>query len=245
MRAKPDDFVLLIPSPWSTVEEQLLTEAVEEFWQQPCSYEPFDDDGARIRFADSPDLFVFSDEAIPELEELAFTSIEPFGASELAMVRDASSVTRVVAPGGRPGGIAALQLASALVFAGAAGICLPAVRRLHSARSVRHLTMEINQQSLANLFVGAFDNDGWMRTRGLTPFHLPELETPIDSGTNAAYFRLMDLAAAMIATETPLPDGATAQIGPQSVTIVAGPSGKVDDEIPVNGIHGVLRAVPA
>ena len=95
-------------------------------------------------------------------------------------------------------------------------------------------------QALTNLFINAWHEDGWMRTRGLTAFGLPELEAPVTRGLNAAYFDLMDVAANMIFQAAPFPTGSQLQIGRGMYTLSAGPSGPEDDEAPINGAFGVL-----
>jgi hypothetical protein len=122
-------------------------------------------------------------------------------------------------------------------------------------------------QAMVNLFVAAWDdtleNDSdddtpdapsadddaddaepWMMTRGLTSFGLPELETRVDSGFNAAYFRLLDVSSGMIAQQAPYPVGANLQLGPESYTLREGPIGPDDSVVPTSGTFGVFSIMP-
>lgn len=238
MKAKPDEFVALAPAPWAKPDPLAIREAYEEYWQEPITVQWERGRGSAV--IDGTTLTFVSDEPIPELEGLSHAALEPYGASDLAMLQNHLSITRAIAPDGPRGARALFQFAGALVIAGCAGIFLPNTIRLHSPRTIRRLTMNTDEQALTNFFVAAFDREGWMRTRGLTAFRLPEVETPIDGGMNAAYFRLMDVAAAMIASGASLPPDSNVQLGPKLYRVTPGPTGPVDDDIPINGVHGVL-----
>ena len=243
MKARSDGFVVLVPTPWQGPEEHLFLEAYEEYWQEPVGANFSDPDGAELT-VNGQSVRLHIDAALPELAEFASTALEPFGASDQALLQQHTSIWRLVAEGGRDSAEALLKVVGALVIAGASGAFLPNTRRLHSPRSIRHFTMELNAENLTNFFVGAYDRNDWMRTRGLTAFGLPEVETPTTSGINAAYFRLMDIAAAMLDQRSPFPTSSRIQLGPSLFSLVEGPRGPEDDDIPVNGLHGVISLMP-
>lgn len=243
MKAQSDGFVVLVPTPWRGPEEQLFLEAFEEYWQEPVGADFEDPERAELTVNGQP-VRVHFDAALPELAELANTALEPFGASDQALLQQHTSIYRLVGDRGRETAEALLKVVGALVVGGASGAFLPNTRRLHSPRSIRHFTMEINAENLANFFIGAYDRNDWMRTRGLTAFGLPEVETPTTRGVNAAYFRLMDVAAAMLDQRSPFPTSSRIQLGPDIFTLVEGPRGPDDDDIPVNGLHGVITLMP-
>ncbi|MFW5968123.1 MAG: hypothetical protein ACOCV2_11425, partial [Persicimonas sp.] len=93
--------------------------------------------------------------------------------------------------------------------------------------------------NLTNLCVHAWHDEDWMTTRGLTAFGMPELQTPIDEGMNAAYFRLMDTAAGMIRQGAAYPDGSDLTIGADTYRLHGERSGPEDDEVPFSGTFGV------
>lgn len=244
MKAQPDQFVVLVATPWQTPDTSSFVEAFEEYWQEEVDIGLGRDSKSGTIVVDDIGIQLVVDEPLPELTSLAPTSLEPYGASDLALLQQHESIWRLVGPGGRKSAEAVLEIVGALVTAGASGAFLPGTRRLHSPRVVRRLTMDLDEQNLANFFVGAFDRDGWMRTRGLTPFGFPEIETPINRGMNAAYFGLMDVAAAMIAQGSPFTSGNRIQLGAQLCRLEDGPQGPEDDDVPVNGVHGVLSLLP-
>lgn len=238
MKAAPDSFVLLVPNPWGDDALDLVRQTHEEVWQQELGLTV---DEAQV---DGVAIAIVRDEPLPELVELAPTSLEPFGASALAMLEQHASIWRLVAEGGLASARSLLKFAGTLVESGASGVFLPNTLRLHSPRAVQRLTMELAPPALANFFVSAFDRDEWMRTRGLTALGMPEVETPVAGGLNAAYFRLMDLAAAMIAQGAPFPADSIIDLGSTDARLLDGPQGPDDAEVPVNGLHGVQSLIP-
>lgn len=235
MKARPDDFVLLVAHEFNENSADYLASTHAEFWQEELGLR-VETDQATIELPEVSIAVVF-DPPIPELAQLAGNALEPYGASDLLQLERHTGIWRLVASS-RFAAWPLLRVASTMIEAGAGGVFLPGTRQLHSPRTVRRLAMEPSPDALANFFVSAFDREGWMRTRGLTPFGLPELETAIVDGHNAAYFRLMDVAAAMIANGRAFDDHASLSIGPHLHTIVSGPNGPLDDD-PINGLHGV------
>lgn len=236
MKAQPDDFVLLIPNEFRADSAPYITETHAEFWQEDLNL-AMRDDGATIELPEV-EVDIVYDPAIPELAGFAGHALEPFGASDLALLERHTAIWRLIASG-QLAAWPLVRLASTFIEAGASGVFLPATRQLHSPRAVRRLAMEPSADALANFFVSAFDGQGWMRTRGLTPFGMPELETEIVDGHNAAYFRLMDVAAAMIGSGRAFDDHASLTLGPHAHLLVGGPNGPLRDEIAINGLHGV------
>ncbi len=250
-RAQPDSLVLVFPTPWQGDESRLLREVHEEFWIEELEIawsEP--GKAGTITLADGFVADLLVEEPIPELTSLAGATIEPYAASELAMLEQHVSVWRVTLSGGSPEGREnakrGAMLMSTFIEAGAAGVFLPALVRLHSPGTVKQLTMDLDRlENLTTLVVGAWHADDWMITRGLTAFGLPELETPIDSGFNASYFRLMDAAAGMLGQNAPFPSGSMLDMGPQMYTLADGPRGPKDEQVPVSGHFGTQTIVPA
>lgn len=165
-----------------------------------------------------------------------------------------------------------LRLMATFTEAGSAGAFVPAIQQLHGSEFVRTQAAKCPPpdvdaddphamvQALVNLFVGARDDTvdadeiddeqsdrdspPWLMTRGLTSFGLPELETPVDSGFNAAYFRLLDVASGMIMQEAPYPSGAQLQLGPESFVLREGPRGPQDEVVPTSGTFGTFSILP-
>jgi hypothetical protein len=238
MKASPDDFVVLVPSTFEKRSRPYITSTHIESWQETLSIEDVDENTLRISLPEGS-IDVALDPPIAELATYAAGSLEPFGGSDLILLQNHTVVWRLMASGPFSAW-PIIRLVSTLTEAGASAAFLPATRRLHSPRAVQRFAMDAAPDAIANFFVSAFDGDGWMRTRGLTPFRLPEVETEITNGHNAAYFRLMDLAAAMIARGRPFEDGAEITMGPHSHRVALGPNSPLSDEVEVNGIHGVL-----
>jgi hypothetical protein len=238
MKAKPDDFVVLFPVHFSGSAAELVRQTHQEVWMEEIDVRMRDTGGA-VRL-EGVELQIVIDEPIEGLAELAFTSPEPFAGSATAMLDNHTAVWRVVGPSGRATAEQMLRFMGTMIESGAAGAFLPGIRRLHSPRTIQRQTMTIDARALTNIFVSAFDRDDWMRTRGLTSFGLPELQTPIVDGPNAAFFRLMDVASAMIGQDSPFQTGSRVQLGPYLWQLVDDQGGIEDTDVPVNGVHGLL-----
>jgi len=244
-KATPDTFVFLVAAPWGADGLQVLREVFVENWSENLVVQALADseDGFEARVElDGIDAGITFDDPIPELVDLTGTTIEPYAATEVALLEAHESLWRFVVSAGtkRAGAVFGMKLMAAMCVAGASGVFLPMTMRLHSPRTLTRLSINPNsEQNLANIYVHCWDQDGWMRTRGLTAFGLPELETPISDGPNAAYFRLMDLSANMIAQEGPFPSGGQILAGPQLYSIADGPQGPADERIPLAGFYGV------
>lgn len=236
MKAKPDDFMLLICNEFSEGSLGYITETHAEFWQEDLNLSL--DGGVGSIDLPEAEIRLAVDEPIPEIADFAAQALEPFGASDLAMIQRHTSTWRVVASG--PFSAWPLvRIASTLVESGASAVFVPRTRQLHSPRAVQRFAMDAAPDALANFWVSAFDGDGWMRTRGLTAFHMPELITQIKDGHNAAYFRLMDVAAAMIENGRAFDDGASLTLGPNLHTIASAAHHAIEDTVEINGLHGV------
>lgn len=253
LKANPDSFVVVLPTSWSGDVTGLICESYRESWFQELEAEVDGDSDFEIsaifRFEDGCEARGAVEEPLPDLTDLAGRSYEPYAASELALLESHENVWRIVVDSGDDARAAArrtTELMSAFIDAGAFGAFIPQAVRLHSPRTVRSLTVDPGQHdALANIFVNAWHDDGWMRSRGLTAFGLPELETPVDQGLNAAYFRIMDIAANMIGLGRPYPPGAQLDAGPTSYRLELGPKGIEDDEdVPICGHFGVRSIMP-
>lgn len=236
MKGQPDDFVLLVTHEFTAASSDYIRDTHAESWQEELNLSLDAETGVvalpevTINFAIDP--------PIPELMELAGHTPEPFGASDLVLLGRHTTVWRLLGSG-QFAAWPLMRLASTFIEAGASAVFIPRTRRLHSPRAIRRFAIDATPDAMANFFVAAFDGDGWMRTRGLTPFRMPELETEIDAGHNAAYFRLMDVAAAMIANGRAFDDGTSLTIGPHAHKITTGPRSTLTDELTINGIYGV------
>ena len=244
-RAAPDSLVALVPVNWETSQVDSLANTHPEVWGEDLRRNG-DSDAPVARFevgdATAPvDLQI--DDPLPDLPDLKGTAKKPFSTSEATRLEDHSAVWRLTMrhisddPIDRSHAFA--RMVTTAVHAGAPGVFFPFCLQLHSPSLVEHLAVDFSKPpSLINLYVNAWNNDDWMITRGLTVFGLPELETPIDSGLNDAYFRLMDVAAGMLVQRDPYPAGARIEIGPRLFRIERGPAGPDDSMVPVCGAFG-------
>ncbi|MFU8802593.1 MAG: hypothetical protein ACNA8W_02180 [Bradymonadaceae bacterium] len=257
LKASPDSFVALIPVPWGMDGAALLEEVHGETWFEEARFElTVDEDEAegifahgRVMLGEEKEVGIVVEAPIDELLGLASMSREPFSATELLILEKHQAIWRLVLPCQRDrcrrDARLFARLLSTFVEAGAAAVFLPFCLQMHSPRVIKHLTMDLGEHSnLVNLFVGAFNDEKWMRTRGLTALGLPELETVVDEGLNAAYFRLMDVAASIILQQGPFPVGSELQLGPRLYEITAGPNGPDDPQVPVAGTYGVHTIGP-
>ncbi|MFB6263879.1 MAG: hypothetical protein ABEL76_09695, partial [Bradymonadaceae bacterium] len=186
---------------------------------------------------------------IEEMTEAAGTGKEPMQPSEYARLEQHTAIWRISVGDDEAaigGALAAGRLMATLARAGAAGAFVPALLQLHSPSFIETQTMKLNhERALCNLFVAAWDDGDWMMSRGLTAFGHPELETPVDSGLNAAYFRLMDIASNTIAREEAYPVGANLEVGGEQYRLEEGRRGPEDERAAVNGAFGTRSIVPA
>lgn len=246
-KATPDSFVILVACPWAEPGLEALREAFAEHWSEELSVHNVP--GAITLSLGDDEATLAFDEPIPELADLAPTTLEPYGPAEVELLRAHQSLWRLTLQGGTERGLApsifGAKLMSALMVAGGSGVFLPMTMRLHSPRTIQRQTMDPEfPPAITNLYVNCWDQEGWMRTRGLTAFGLPELETPVTDGLNAAYFRLMDVAANMIAQGFAFPNGGQILAGPQIYEIKDGPAGPADEKIPMAGHFGVQTLRP-
>lgn len=254
MRADPDSFVVLFPVHWDLDQTDSLRAQHARNWQDETEW-AVEEAGAgagegvratgRIEGPDGKSAEVVVEEPLEKLVEAVGTSKEPYTASEQAMLEDHAAIWRVTVEGGEEEGIEqavwVTQLMSTFIEEGAAGAFVPAIVELHSPSFVKSQAMTIGHiQPVVNLFVGAWDDGDWMATRGLTAFGLPELETPVESGMNAAYFRLMDTASGMLNNRSAFPIGGDLEIGPETYQIEEGRQGPEDEQVPISGQFGVL-----
>jgi hypothetical protein len=255
-KATPDSFVGVAPVSWGLENTDVLTETHAVHWQEEATYEVEPVEGeegvlarGRVVFEDGVEAVLVVEEPLEQLHTLAGTSKEPYTPTEVVMLKEHKASWRFVVKGGSKRGTDAARhfarIASTMIEAGAAGIFMPGVVTLHSPRFIKVITMDLDQtQNLANLCVHAWHEEGWMATRGLTAFGLPELETPIDEGMNAAYFRLMDIAAGMIAQNKAFPDGSKLSVGPKTYKLTDGQDGPRDEQVPFSGTFGVQTIAP-
>lgn len=240
--AAPDSLVGLLPVAWSIDEVDLLCEVHPQVWGEPLT-----------RVGDltfevgttKTQVTLTVDEAIPELVEMSDAAKHPFSATELLQLQQHQAIWRATM---RDVSSEPLKMSRAFARfiitageAGAPGVFFPFCVQLLPTQLLRHLSVEMNQPStLTQLYIGAFNDDEWMVTRGLTVFGLPELETTIDDGLNAAYFRLLDVATAMITQQDTYSSGARLQVGPHFFTLQPGPVGPPDKTVPICGAFGRL-----
>lgn len=243
LRATPDSIVVLIAAPWGLHATTLVAQTFQEIWVEPIAVTV--EDGSGTFRVDGVTIDWIVEEPIPELAELCGSSYEPYAASEQIMLQQHSDIWRLVARGTTAASTAMLKVMSAFCEAGASGAFLPQTLRLHSPRTIQVLAVDpSSEQALANVFVNAWHTESWMRTRGLTAFGMPEIETPIADGLNGAYFRLMDIAANMLRQNGRFPSGSRIMAGPRVYTLEEGPRGPDDDTIPFAGHFGVQVLTP-
>ena len=252
LRADPDAFIGVVPTTWKHDNVEAVSQTHREHWHEDIQIdlEPTDDEDdlfarGELHLADRPTVPLVVEEPIEELMNLIPTSKEPYTPTEAMLIKQHVACWRfVIEDGEERGKDAAMdfaKVASTFVEAGGAGVFMPGTAALHSPGFIKLVTMDLSHpQAMTNLCINCWDADGWMATRGLTAFGLPELETEIDEGANAAYFRLMDIAAGMINQGTPYPKGSRLNVGPKSYELVEGPHGPEDEQVPISGTFGVL-----
>ena len=257
-RVSPTTLLVLCPAPFAIRDVSDFEETHLMHWQEEATYTltPVEEPGedgilatGEVRFEGDEHTVVtiIVEEPLDDITNIAATSAEPLTAPEMILLKDHQAVWRFQVPAGRERGRLAgrrlCQVIATAVEVGVSAVFSPATLRLHSPRFVRKQTMDpSNPEGLTNLFVSAWhDEKGWMRTRGLTAFGLPELETSTKGGLNGAYFLLMDVAANMLFQMAPYPENARLQVGPYTYQLVTGPNSEdaEDDAAPMNGIFGV------
>jgi hypothetical protein len=254
--ATPDTFVVAAVCPWTALDTASLEAAHEDHWNERATWKMEAVEGREgvlglgsVQFEDGVIARLVVEPAEPDLIDLVGTSLEPFTSTEAVLIKSHQALWRIVVPGGRKearrGAKRVGQLMASFISAGACGIFMPGMIGMHSPRMIHKQTEDLySPQSLANLFVGAVHEGDWMRTRGLTAFGLPELETQLAGGVNGAYFRLMDVAANMIFQSGQFPSDSQLQLGHQTFRLVEGPMGPPDEDVPTNGAFGVQAIVP-
>lgn len=256
MNKTPDTFVALAICPWREQTTELLEATHGEMWHEEIDLSlSLDEEGDELWgrgtaiFPDGVQAELLVEPPLPEVVGLAGLSPIPFTPMEMILLQEHKSVWRISVDSGpriaRRGAKRITQLFATFVDAGAIGIFLPGIARLHAPRMIQQESMDLfSPQSLAQLFVSAFHKDEWMRTRGMTAFGLPEVELKITQGLNGAFFDLMDVATNMLLQMSPFPDGSRVQVGHRTLQVTHGPERVPDDELPVNGVFGVVSVQP-
>jgi hypothetical protein len=255
LRAEPDAFIGVVPTTWKHENKDGVLQTHREHWHEDIDIdlEPNEADDifakGELRLDEGTTIQLMVEEPIEGLMNLIPTSKEPYTPTEAMLIKQQKACWRFVIENGAERGKAAARdfakVASTLVEAGGAGVFMPGTVALHSPSFIKLVTMDLSHpQAMTNLCVNCWDGDGWMATRGLTAFGLPELETEINEGANAAYFRLMDIAAGMINQGTPYPTGSSLNVGHQAFTLVEGRNGPEDEQVPISGSFGVLTVKP-
>lgn len=255
-KATPNSFVALIPVPWKLDHAEHLIEFHGERWLEHTKYQvqPVSDAltypaTGSIQFEDGVTATIVVEEPIPHLVELAAMSRIPCTPGEAMMLKDHVAIWRVTMTVEKDKGLDTAKrfarILNTFVEAGAPAVFLPAILELHSPAFLQAQSNDLEKISgLVNLFIGAWNTKEWMMTRGLTVFGLPELETPVNEGLNAAYFRLMDLASSMLIQQSPFAPGSRLQIGPKTFVVEFGPIGPRDEQVPICGAFGVQSLTP-
>lgn len=244
-RAEPDSLVALVPVHWEISQLDILAAVHPDVWAEPLDVDRSEASVAatlHIGDSDAP-VTVHTDDPLPDLVDMTGMAKQPFRPSEAAQLQQHTAIWRLTMANVSDDVTARAhtfaRLLTTAVDAGAPGVFLPFCLQLHSPSLIKHLATDFGQPpSMINLYVNAWNDDEWMVTRGLTVFGLPELETPIESGLNDAYFRLMDVAAAMFAQGQPYPEGARLQLGPDLYVAEEGPEGPEDTMVPICGVYG-------
>lgn len=252
LKASPDSFVALIPVPWGLDGAALLEEVHGETWFEIAQVELAEQEDTsegifargRIVLGEDKSATLLVEAPIDELAGLASMSREPFTPTEAILLEKHQAIWRLVVPCQRDrcrrDARIFARLLSTFVEAGAPGIFLPFCLQMHSPGAIKQMAMDLAEVSnLVQMLVGAFHDEHWMRTRGLTAFGLPEVETAVEEGLNASYFTLMDVSASMILQQGPYPLGSQLQLGPKLFEVQAGPQGPEDDKVPIAGTYGV------
>ena len=257
--ALPDTLIALIPCPWDeTLDPDELNLTHQDHWQEGASYQ-WEVTGppgemlatGRVTFEgdEHSQAALWIEPPSREILEARYSMSQPLSAPEGVLLREHKSLWRFdLKAGSRLGRRAAKrmsQIMATMIEAGASAVLLPGVGRLHPAQFVRLQTMDLHApEAMANLFVGAWHHEGWMRSRGLTAFGLPEIETSTAAGLNGAYFQLMDVAANMLAQHASYPDGGTLEIGRDLLSVHLAPKDAPEDPAnPLNGVFGVQRLI--
>ncbi len=244
-RAEPDSLIALVPVHWEESQLNILSAVHPDIWAQPLHTNTADSSAPALLSVDdcSAPITIHIDDPLPKLVEMTGMAKQPFRPSEVAQLQQHSAIWRLTmndvsqAPLERARHFA--RVLTTAVEAGAPGAFLPLCLQIHSPSLLKHLACDFGQPpAMINLYVNAWNDDEWMVTRGLTVFGLPELETPIDSGLNDAYFRLMDVAAAMVAQGHSYPEGSRLQLGPHLYISEEGPKGPGDKMVPICGVYG-------
>ena len=249
--ADPDSLVALVPIAWDPQNLELLEAVHPDVWGEPLRQVDESDPATFLQVGGcGAPIRLDVDEPIAELAQMTATAKQPFTPTEAIQLENHTAIWRFTmtdistAPSERAHAFG--RLMATAVEAGAPGVFFPFCVQLHSPRLIKHLAVDLSRpQALINLYVNAWNDDEWMVTRGMTVFGLPELETPVEGGLNNAYFRLMDVAAAMLVQKDAYPDGSRLQLGPHLYTVEQGPQGPQDSMVPICGIYGRLTIAPA
>lgn len=252
----PDSLVALLPVTWAPDDWTILTEVHPQNWAELLRAETSAPSGdpLTLRIGDGelselPSLSLIAEERLPQLNELIDLAKHPFDATERLLLENHTGIWRITMENLSTNPIekarAFLRVIATATEAGAPAAFFPFSFQLHSSQLIRHLSVEMQAaQTLVNLLIGAFNDDEWMVTRGMTALGFPELETSLQGGMNGAYFRLLDVATQIFLMESPFRVGSNLQLGAHLFEIQAGPRGPEDKGLPICGAFGRLAILP-
>ena len=181
------------------------------------------------------------EEPLSDLLDAARGSQPPFAETELLALDAQTAAWKLSIASSKTSDIESMRrLAVCFASAGSLALFVPSTMRLFPPSIVKQVASNPEPNAAVQLLVHAWHNESFMRTRGLTAFGFPEVETDLERGLNAAFFDLMDVATAMIEANRPFRESERLTIG-QSLFEVRPGTIEPDPQSPVSGTFGVIR----
>lgn len=193
----PNTLMIVLPTPWNDDFSDRVASTYLEIWDRELHSEG-DDTKGMFRESDQSAVWI-RDPMVDHLAESIAHSHPPFAESEqlIAAQHKVSWRVNIESPTYADARFL-VRLMAAITANQSVATLIPSTGRAFPPTFTRQLSASDEIESVISFFVHAWTEGTIMRTRGLTAFGFPEVETEITGGKNEAYFNLLDLSASII-----------------------------------------------
>ncbi len=234
----PNTLMIVLPTPWTDGFYERVASTYLDIWDRELmrtinAEDTLNDGDEKARWIQDP--------LIEHLLESIQHSHPPFAESEqlIAAQHQVSWRVSVESPTYADARFL-VRLLAAITANQSVATLIPSTGRAFPPTFTRQLSASDEIESIISFFVHAWTEGTTMRTRGLTAFGFPEIETEIVGGKNEAYFNLLDLSASILLDGMPSLSRVI-DLGNAQYELGEMIEPRPDPENPIAGSFGVLK----
>ncbi len=246
-QSPPNTLMIVLPTPWNDGFYERVSSTYLEIWDCELfkeSVDPKSEDASGMTgiLTDGDRRATWScDPAVEHLAESIAHSHPPFAESEqlIAAQHKVSWRLSIESPSYEDARFI-VRLMAAVTANQTVATLIPSTGRAFPPTFTRQLSASDEVESIISFFVHAWTEGTTMRTRGLTAFGFPEVETEISGGKNESYFNLLDLSASILLDGMPALSR-TIDLGNSQYELGEMVDPAPDPENPIAGFYGVVK----